>query len=87
MRHSSLKRADTDLFFTPLVSEQKSSVEAAHPLLHKIHDVFEVQVVIVVHNASPDVLVQQLHGLQEMKENKKKCVNVPACVTEQKTRN
>ena len=34
-------------------------------LLHEVHDVFEVQVIIVVHDALPNIFVQQLHSLQK----------------------
>lgn len=39
--------------------------------LHKVHDVFEVQVIVVVHDAFSDVFVQQLQRL-ESKVMKKK---------------
>lgn len=36
---------------------------SSHLLLNKVHDVLEVQIIVVILNSSPDVVVQKVNGL------------------------
>lgn len=50
------------------ISDSKS---LAHLLLNKVHDVFEVQVIIVVLDSSSNVVVQKVDGLFKEKNDKR----------------
>lgn len=54
---------------TLLISEKKTPL---YLILHKVHDVFKVQIIVVVHDAFSDIFVQQLQCLRK-KEVEQRC--------------